>query len=260
MKEELGKSLLKSLKSVEAEIGGEGSLPTDWISTGNYCINKLLSGELDKGIAVGRISVFAGPSGVGKSLLIANIIREAGKKGFFTIIFDSESALDKNFLENLGVDIKNTAYLQVDTLERFRNKAVEILQSITDEKILIVLDSFGNLSTEKELGDALIGKNASDMGCLTADSKIITIDGTKPVAEVAVGDKVLTHLNTFEDVVDAVSHECSSEYDKYEVTLEDGETITMTHDHKLLVDRNGNLDWIRADELKDSDMVMRIRG
>ena len=37
--------------------------PTDWISTGNYTLNYLISGDFNKGIPLGKVSVFAGESG-----------------------------------------------------------------------------------------------------------------------------------------------------------------------------------------------------
>jgi len=161
---DFSKDFVKALKGINANIGADGALPTDWISTGNYCLNKLFSGYLDKGIPVGRITTFAGPSGTGKSLLMASIMREAISKGYFVVLFDSEAAIDSTFLKNLGVDTDRVAYVEVDTMESYKNKQVAMLESITNEKVLFVLDSYGNLATEKELKDALEGKNASDMG------------------------------------------------------------------------------------------------
>jgi hypothetical protein len=42
--------------------------PTDWISTGNYALNYLISGDFNRGIPLGKVTVFAGDSGAGKSL------------------------------------------------------------------------------------------------------------------------------------------------------------------------------------------------
>jgi len=159
-----GKEFAKALKNINASIGSDGSLPKDWISTGCLTLNKQFSGYFDRGIPVGRITTFAGPSGTGKSLITASTLREAQKAGYFPVIFDSERALDKNFLGNIGVDVDSLAYVPVSTLEEYRIKQVEMLQSIGDEKVLFLLDSFGGLSTEKELKDALEGKVASDMG------------------------------------------------------------------------------------------------
>ena len=157
-------NLMSILKDVDADIGGDGALPTEWISTGNYVLNKLMSGSVRRGVPVGRVVTFAGDSGTGKSLLAACCMREAQKQGFFCIVFDSEAALDKNFLSNLGVDTSKLAIMNTDTVEEFRLKMVKILEGITDEKVLFVLDSMGNLATKKELNDALDGKSASDMG------------------------------------------------------------------------------------------------
>ena len=41
--------------------------PTDWISTGNYALNYLISGDFNKGVPLGKVTVFAGESGAGKS-------------------------------------------------------------------------------------------------------------------------------------------------------------------------------------------------
>ncbi len=41
--------------------------PTDWISTGNYALNYLISGDFNRGIPLGKVTVFAGDSGAGKS-------------------------------------------------------------------------------------------------------------------------------------------------------------------------------------------------
>jgi len=152
------------LKDVDAELNGEGAMPSDWISTGNYCLNKLLSGDLERGIPVGRVIALAGESGTGKSLLTSCMMREAQKKGYYCVVFDSEAAMDASFLGNLGVDSKKLAYIAVDTIEDFRIKIVKLLEGIEDRKVLFVLDSMGNLASKKELQDTLDGKAASDMG------------------------------------------------------------------------------------------------
>ena len=41
--------------------------PTDWISTGNYCLNYLISGDFYKGVPLGKVTVLAGESGAGKT-------------------------------------------------------------------------------------------------------------------------------------------------------------------------------------------------
>ena len=73
----------KFRKSITKSIDGLGigfNDPTDWISTGNHALNYLISGDFYKGIPLGKVTVFAGESGSGKSYICSgNIIREAQK-------------------------------------------------------------------------------------------------------------------------------------------------------------------------------------
>ena len=58
------KSVTKSIQCISV---GFDSDPSDWIDTGNYCLNYLISGDFNKGIPLGRVTCFAGESGSGKS-------------------------------------------------------------------------------------------------------------------------------------------------------------------------------------------------
>ena len=89
----------KFRKNITKSIDGLGigfNDPTDWISTGNHALNYLISGDFYKGIPLGKVTVFAGESGSGKSYICSgNIIREAQKQDIFVILVDSENALDE---------------------------------------------------------------------------------------------------------------------------------------------------------------------
>ena len=61
------KTLTKSITGMSAGFND----PTDWISTGNYALNYLVSGDFNKGIPLGKVTVFAGESGAGKSYICA---------------------------------------------------------------------------------------------------------------------------------------------------------------------------------------------
>jgi RecA/RadA recombinase len=79
--------------------------PTDWISTGNYALNYLISGDFNKGVPLGKVTVFAGESGAGKSYFCSgNIIKNAQEQGIFVVLVDSENALDESWMQALGVD------------------------------------------------------------------------------------------------------------------------------------------------------------
>jgi excinuclease UvrABC ATPase subunit len=70
------KSITKSVPGLSVGFND----PTDWISTGNYALNYLISADFKKGIPLGKVTVFAGESGSGKSYFAAaNVVKAAPK-------------------------------------------------------------------------------------------------------------------------------------------------------------------------------------
>ena len=108
----------KFRKSITKSVPGLSSGfrdPDTWISTGNYTLNKLLSGDFNKGIPLGKVTVFAGESGAGKSFICSgNLVREAQKQGIFCVLIDSENALDEKWLQALDVDTSENALLKLN--------------------------------------------------------------------------------------------------------------------------------------------------
>lgn len=145
------------------------STPSDWIDTGSKALNAILSGSLYKGVPVGRITGFAGPSGAGKTLIINKVLANAQKKGYIAVIWDSEVAVDKQSAKNVGMDLKRTKYYPVETIEDCRNQISTFLDNVIaanspDHKFIISIDSLGNLASSKEIEDARKGKDAADVG------------------------------------------------------------------------------------------------
>jgi len=93
------------------------SIVSDWIDTGSYALNAIFSGSLHKGIPVGRITGFVGPSGAGKTLIVNKIIANAQKKGYFAAVWDTEAAVDRQSAEGVGIDAKRLKYYPVETVE-----------------------------------------------------------------------------------------------------------------------------------------------
>jgi len=145
------------------------STPSDWIDTGSKALNAIISGSLYKGVPVGRITGFAGPSGAGKTLIINKIMANAQKKGYIAVIWDSEVAVDKQSAINVGMDLKKTKYYPVETIEECRNQISTFLDNIIAAndpslKFIVSIDSLGNLASSKEIEDARKGKDAADVG------------------------------------------------------------------------------------------------
>lgn len=147
--------------------------PTDWISTGNYALNYLISGDFHKGIPLGKVSVFAGESGAGKSYICAgNIVKAAQDQGIFVVLIDSENALDEDWLKNLNVDTSEDKLLKLN-MSMIDDVAKTISVFIDDyknleandrPKVLFVIDSLGMLLTPTDVDQFGKGDLKGDMG------------------------------------------------------------------------------------------------
>lgn len=136
----------------------------DWISTGSYILNAGISGSLFGGVPAGRVITFAGQPGSGKSFLAVSICREAQKKGYTPIYLDSEGSIDKAFVERLGIDTSNFIIVQVNTISEVSTFISNLLLKLSDDKkIIIVIDSLGNLTSDKERDDILNATGKRDM-------------------------------------------------------------------------------------------------
>jgi len=147
--------------------------PTDWISTGNYALNYLISGDFNKGVPMGKVTVFAGESGAGKSYICAgNIVKEAQKQGIFVVLIDSENALDESWLHALDVDTSEEKLLKLN-MSMIDDVAKTISTFMTDykampeedrPKVLFVIDSLGMLLTPTDVDQFNKGDMKGDMG------------------------------------------------------------------------------------------------
>ena len=148
-----------------------------WISTGNYTLNKLISGEFQKGIPLGKVTVFAGESGAGKSFIAAgNIVKNAQDQGIFVVLIDSENALDETWLHALDVDtapekllklsvsmIDDVAKIISDFMKGYREDHGET--PVADRpKVLFVIDSLGMMMTPTDVDQFNRGDMKGDMG------------------------------------------------------------------------------------------------
>ena len=144
-----------------------------FITTGVYLLDAALSARLlGGGFATNRITCYAGESGAGKSFLCYSCAKQAQKLGYSVIYIDTEQAIDVEDLPKFGID---------NSLEKFRlirsNKVEDInmtLSQLIDElkeqkmagyelpKLMIVLDSLGQMASNKEKNDLLKGDIKAD--------------------------------------------------------------------------------------------------
>ena len=159
-------------KSIEGMSIGYND-PTDWISTGNYALNYLISGDFNKGIPLGKVTVFAGESGAGKSYICSgNIVKNAQDQGIFVVLIDSENALDESWLQALGVDTDESKLLKLN-MAMIDDVAKTIATFMSDyktlpegerPKVLFVIDSLGMLLTPTDVNQFDAGDMKGDMG------------------------------------------------------------------------------------------------
>lgn len=171
------KSLTKSVPGMSAGFRD----PDTWISTGNYTLNKLISGDFNKGIPLGKVTVLAGESGAGKSYIASgNLVKSAQEQGIFVVLIDSENALDESWLHALGVDTSEDKLLKlnvamIDDVAKIINDFVkeykteygngpEKNEDDTRPKVLFVIDSLGMLLTPTDVDQFSKGDLKGDMG------------------------------------------------------------------------------------------------
>ena len=147
--------------------------PTDWISTGNYALNYLISDDFNKGIPLGKVTVFAGESGAGKSYICSgNIIKNAQDQGIFVVLVDSENALDEQWLKDLGVDTHESKLLKlsmamIDDVAKTISTFMSDYKTLPDgerPKVLFVIDSLGMLLTPTDVNQFEAGEMKGDLG------------------------------------------------------------------------------------------------
>ena len=147
--------------------------PTDWISTNNYALNYLISGDFNRGIPMGKVTVFAGESGAGKSFICSgNLVKNAQQQGIYVILIDSENALDEAWLHALGVDTSEDKMLKlnmamIDDVAKVISDFVKEYKTLPEEgrpKVLFVLDSLGMLLTPTDVNQFEAGEMKGDMG------------------------------------------------------------------------------------------------
>lgn len=178
---DLNKEMNKNSKWGGLMSDGAGvSAITEYIPTGNYILNACLTGSIFKGIPNNRSICVSGESGVGKTYLLLNIAREAQKKGYHVIWYDSENAIEESQVRQFGIDVDKFRYEPVNTVQDFRTNITQTIdlleekkgEGMTIPKVFFVLDSIGNLASAKEVEDA---KSASDKADMTRSKTVRSI-------------------------------------------------------------------------------------
>ena len=169
-----------------ADAGIESGDVTDFIDTGSYIFNALLSGSIHGGLPQNKITALAGESATGKTFFLMGIVKhflDANPDGG-VVYFESESAVTKKMIVDRGIDASRMVVLPVSTVQEFRTQAIKVLDRYMQQDVdirrpmFMCLDSLGMLSTTKEVEDTAEGKETRDMTraqVLKAAFRILTL-------------------------------------------------------------------------------------
>ena len=131
----------KAGRNVAHDLTGEN--PTEvkeWIPTGSRWLDSIVCKGQVAGIPVGKVTEIAGLESTGKSYMAAQVAANAQKTGKLVVYFDSESAIDPDFLSRAGCDLEKLMYIQASSVE-FVLETIEELLGATDDQLVFIWDS-----------------------------------------------------------------------------------------------------------------------
>ena len=205
------KSLTKNIVGISTGFND----PDTWVSTGSYGLNYLISGNFYNGIPMGKVTVFAGESGAGKSYIASgNIVKAAQDQGIFIVLIDSENALDEKWLKNLGVDTSEEKMLRISAsmvdevakivhefVSEYKSNYVDLPRA-ERPKILFVIDSLGMLLTPTEIKQFQEGDMKGDMGRKAKQLKAFVSNCVNMFGDLNIGMVVTNHTYASQDMFD----------------------------------------------------------
>ncbi len=185
--------------------------PTDWISTGNHALNYLISGDFYKGVPMGKVTVFAGESGAGKSYFAsANIVKNAQEQDIFVVLIDTENALDEAWLHALGVDTDESKLLKlsmsmIDDVAKTISTFMKDYKGMTEEdrpKVLFVIDSLGMMLTPTDVDQFDKGDMKGDLGRKPKALTALVRNTVNMIGSYNVGMVCTNHTYASQDMFD----------------------------------------------------------
>jgi recombination protein RecA len=158
----LADNLNKKFKSSNYKVAyfleGDTDAPSEvneWISTGSTMLDLAISNRPNGGLPVGRIIEITGLEASGKSLLAAHALADTQKKGGLAVYIDTENAISREFLEAIGVNLKDMLYVPLETIEDIFDAMDSIVESVRKNSksriVTIVVDSVAGASTKQEM-------------------------------------------------------------------------------------------------------------
>ena len=137
----------------------------DMIQTDVPMVNVALAGNLEGGLTPG-LTMFAGPSKHFKTAF-ALLMASAYMKKYpdaVVLFYDSEFGTPQSYFDTFNIDTDRVLHTPITDVEQLKHDIMVQLQQIEKgNKVIIILDSIGNLASKKEVDDATEGKSVADM-------------------------------------------------------------------------------------------------
>lgn len=185
--------------------------PDTWISTNNYALNYLISGQFERGVPLGKVTVFAGESGAGKSFICSgNLVKNAQQQGIYVILVDTENALDEAWLRALDVDTSEDKLLKlnmamIDDVAKVITDFVKEYKTLPEDerpKVLFVIDSLGMLLTPTDVNQFEAGDLKGDMGRKPKALAALVRNCVNMFGDLNIGMVVTNHTYASQDMFD----------------------------------------------------------
>jgi len=219
--------------------------------------------------------------------LTQECIKQAQKKGYVVFLFDSESAQDHDSLVAKGIDPEMLALIPVETVKETQTEILSVIDAIDKgQKAMIVLDSVGNLATQKEIDDAAGGVDKADMGlrakqlkglfrsitnrlgakdipmllvnhtyeCCVGGTLVSTPSGDISIEKLNIGDEVHTIFGP-QKITNTFEHKLEESDRLMEIELITGEKVRCSPWHKFLVRDGDRTIWVEAQELDTNTSI-----
>jgi recombination protein RecA len=130
-------------------------IPTWFLSTGNYSLNYIISGDLFGGYCSGLVNELFGDPSTGKTLLLMVAVANMQKMGGLVVVSDVERRWDWPFAKTHGVDVDRVIKVYPETVEEWSVQTDKILDRLLEKnptpKVLFILDSVAAISTLWEM-------------------------------------------------------------------------------------------------------------
>ena len=185
--------------------------PDTWISTNNYALNYLISGDFKRGVPLGKVTVFAGESGAGKSFICSgNLVKNAQEQGIYVILVDTENALDESWLHALGVDTSEEKLLKlnvamIDDVAKLISDFVKEYKTLPEDqrpKVMFVLDSLGMMLTPTDVNQFEAGDMKGDMGRKPKALTALVRNCVNMIGDLNIGLVATNHTYASQDMFD----------------------------------------------------------